>query len=111
MTYRSVDMVNKTLTMQNSTLPFESIAAIGHVTGNKMKKYGLKGLFYGGILGSTFGAIMAIEEPQYMILTVPICSGIDAAVLGIAGAGYGYTQKTSDRSFNLGPNDWEITNE
>ena len=109
MTYRSVDMENKILIMQNSTLPFESIATIGHATGNKMKKYGFKGLLYGGLLGSTFAVIMSIDAPHYMVLTVPICAGVDAAVLGIAGAGYGYTQKTSDRTFELGPGEWEFT--
>ena len=110
MTYLSVEMSSKLLIMKDDTLLFSDVTSIDHVTGTQAVNYGLKGLKYGGILGSTFGAIMAIDEPEYMVLTIPICAGIDGVVLGITGAGYGYTQKTSDRSFELGPDEWTINN-
>ena len=113
MKYRSVDMENKILIMKKTTLPFTDISAIDIPAGNKSKQYGLKGLLYGGLMGTTVGVVMTIPEEAYhlMFLTVPICAGVDGAVLGIAGAGYGYTQKINEHSFELGPNDWRIINE
>jgi len=113
MKYRSVDMENKILIMKKSTLPFTDISAIDIPEGNKSKQYGLKGLLYGGLMGATVGVVITIPEEAYhiMFLTVPICAGVDGAVLGIAGVGYGYTQKINEHSFELGPNDWRIENQ
>ena len=113
MKYRSVDMENKILIMKKTTVPFTDISAIDIPAGNKSKKYGLKGLLYGGLMGATVGVVMTIPDEAYhlMFLTVPICAGVDGAVLGIAGAGYGYTQKISEQSFELGSDQWRIANE
>ncbi len=113
MKYRSVDMENKILIMKKTTLPFSDISVIDIPAGNKSKKYGLRGLLYGGLMGATVGVVMTIPDEAYhlMFLTVPICAGVDGAVLGIAGAGYGYTQKISEQSFELGSDQWRIANE
>ncbi|MAD51843.1 MAG: hypothetical protein QF847_00200 [Candidatus Marinimicrobia bacterium] len=113
MKYRSVDMKQEILIMKKTTVPFTDISAIDIPAGNKSEKYGLKGLLYGGLMGATVGVAMTMpeEEYHYMIFTVPICAGVDGAVLGIAGAGYGYTQKISEQSFELGSDEWRIANE
>ncbi len=113
MKYRSVDMENKILIMKKTTLPFSDISVIDIPAGNKSKKYGLRGLLYGGLMGATVGVVMTIpdESYHYMIFTVPICTGIDAIALGIVGAGYGYTQKINKETFELGTDGWRIANE
>jgi len=113
MTYKSVDMANKILIMKKTTLPFTAITAIELAAGNKSQKYGTKGCLYGGLVGAMAGVAITMpeEEYHYMIFTVPICTGIDAITFGIVGAGYGYTQKINEQTFELGPNDWRIVNE
>ena len=113
MTYKSVDMANKILIMKKTTLPFTAITAIELAAGNKSQKYGTKGCLYGGLVGAMAGVAITMpeEEYHYMIFTVPICTGIDAITFGIVGAGYGYTQKINEQTFELGPNDWRIANE
>lgn len=111
-TYKSVDMASRTLLVENTSIPLSDISTIHYVTGTKMKERGLKGLKTGGLVGAAVGAVMGSVDGNfhYLFLTVPMCSAIDGAVLGIAGATIGSKQKKT-QAHALGENDWRIINE
>ena len=111
-TYKSVDVTDQTLVMENVSIPLGDVSAIHYVTGTKMKERGLRGLLTGGLVGATVGVIMVLPEGEYhyMVLTVPICAAVDGAVLGIVGAGIGSTKQNS-QAYALGENDWKIENQ
>ena len=111
-TYRSVDVTNQTLVMENISIPLGDVSAVHYVTGTKMKERGLRGLLTGGLVGAAVGVIMVLPEGEYhyMVLTVPICAAVDGAVLGILGAGIGST-KINSQAYALGNNDWRIANQ
>jgi len=111
-TYKSVDVASQTLLMENISIPLGDVRAIHYVTGTKMKERGLKGLKTGGMVGAAVGAVLGSVEGyyHYLFLTVPMCAAVDGVALGIVGAGIGYKEKKI-RIYNLGENDWRITNE
>ena len=111
-TYKSVDVASQTLLMENISIPLGDVSAIHYVTGTKMKGRGLKGLKTGGMVGAAVGAVLGSVEGyyHYLFLTVPMCAAVDGVALGIVGAGIGYKKKKI-RIYNLGENDWRITNE
>ena len=111
-TYRSVDPASQTLVMENMSIPFGDVGAINYVTGTQMKEHGVRGLLIGGLAGAAVGVAMVLPggEYHYMFLTVPICAAVDGAVLGILGAGIGYT-KQNFQAYALGENDWRIENQ
>jgi hypothetical protein len=111
-TYKSVDVASQTLLMENISIPLGDVSAIHYVTGTKMKERGLKGLKTGGMVGAAVGVVLGSFEGyyHYLFLTVPMCAAVDGVALGIVGAGIGYKEKKI-RIYNLGENDWKITNE
>ena len=111
-TYKSVDVTDQTLVMENVSIPLSDVSAIHYVTGTQMKERGLKGLLTGGLVGAAVGVAMVLPEGEYhyMVLTVPICAAVDGAVLGIVGAGIGATKQNS-QAYTLGENDWRIENQ
>ena len=111
-TYKSVDVTDQTLVMENISIPLGDVSAIHYVTGTQMKERGLRGLLTGGLVGSAVGVAMVLPEGEYhyMVLTVPICAAVDGAVLGIVGAGIGAT-KQNYQAYALGENDWKIENQ
>jgi hypothetical protein len=111
-TYKSVDVTDQTLVMENVSIPLGDVSAIHYVTGTQMKERGLRGLLTGGLVGAAVGVAMVLPEGEYhyMVLTVPICAAVDGAVLGIVGAGIGATKQNS-QAYALGNSDWRITNE
>ena len=111
-TYKSVDVTDQTLVMENVSIPLGDVSAIHYVTGTKMKERGLRGLLTGGLVGAAVGVIMVLPEGElhYMVLTVPMCAAVDGAVLGIVGAGIGSTKQNS-QAYALGENDWRIENQ
>ena len=111
-TYKSVDVASQTLIMENISIFLGDVSAIHYVTGTKMKERGLKGLKTGGMVGAAVGAFLGSVEGyyHYLFLTVPMCAAVDGVALGIVGAGIGYKEKKT-RIYNLGENDWKITNE
>jgi hypothetical protein len=111
-TYKSVDVTDQTLVMENVSIPLSDVSAIHYVTGTQMKERGLKGLLTGGLAGAAVGVAMVLPEGEYhyMVLTVPICAAVDGAVLGIVGAGIGSTKQNS-QAYALGENDWRIENQ
>ena len=111
-TYKSVDVTDQTLVMENVSIPLGDVSAIHYVTGTQMKERGLKGLLTGGLVGAAVGVAMVLPEGEYhyMVLTVPICAAVDGAVLGIVGAGIGSTKQNS-QAYALGENDWRIENQ
>lgn len=111
-TYKSVDVASQRLLMENISIPLGDVRAIHYVTGTKMKERGLKGLKTGGMVGAAVGAVLGSVEGyyHYLFLTVPMCATVDGVALGIVGAGIGYKEKKI-RIYNLGENDWKITNE
>jgi hypothetical protein len=111
-TYKSLDVASQTLLMENISIPLGDVRAIHYVTGTKMKERGLKGLKTGGMVGAAVGAVLGSVEGyyHYLFLTVPMCAAVDGVALGIVGAGIGYKEKKI-RIYNLGENDWRITNE
>ena len=111
-TYKSVDMTDQTLVMENISIPLGDVSAIHHVTGTQMKERGLKGLLTGGLAGAAVGVAMVLPggEYHYMFLTVPICAAVDGVVLGIVGAGIGATKQNS-QAYALSENDWRIENQ
>ena len=111
-TYKSVDVTDQTLVMENVSIPLSDVSAIHYVTGTQMKERGLKGLLTGGLVGAVVGVAMVLPEGEYhyMVLTVPICAAVDGAVLGIVGAGIGSTKKNF-QAYALGNNDWRIANQ
>ena len=111
-TYKSVDVASQTLLMENISIFLGDVSAIHYVTGTKMKERGLKGLKTGGMVWAAVGAVLGSVEGyyHYLFLTVPMCAAVDGVALGIVGAGIGYKEKKT-RIYNLGENDWKITNE
>ena len=111
-TYKSVNVTDQTLVMENVSIPLGDVSAIHYVTGTQMKERGLRGLLTGGLVGAAVGVAMVLPEGEYhyMVLTVPICAAVDGAVLGIVGAGIGATKQNS-QAYALGNSDWRITNE
>ena len=111
-TYKSVDVADQTLVMENVSIPLGDVSAIHYVTGTQMKERGLRGLLTGGLVGAAVGVAMVLPEGEYhyMFLTVPICATMDGAILGIVGAGIGAT-KQSSQAYALGENDWKIENQ
>ena len=111
-TYKSVDVTDQTVVMENVSIPLSDVSAIHYVTGTQMKERGLKGLLTGGLVGAAVGVAMVLPEGEYhiMFLTVPICAAVDGAVLGIVGAGIGAT-KQNYQAYTLGENDWRIENQ
>jgi len=111
-TYKSVDVADQTLVMENVSIPLGDVSAIHYVTGTQMKERGLRGLLTGGLVGAAVGVVMVLPEGEYhyMFLTVPICATVDGAILGIVGAGIGAT-KQSSQAYALGENDWKIENQ
>ena len=111
-TYKSVDVTDQTLVMENVSIPLSDVSAIHYVTGTQMKERGLKGLLTGGLVGAAVGVAMVLPEGEYhiMFLTVPICAAVDGSVLGIVGAGIGAT-KQNYQAYTLGENDWRIENQ
>ena len=111
-TYKSVDVTDQTLVMENVSIPLGDVSAIHYVTGTQMKERGLRGLLTGGLVGAAVGVAMVLPEGElhYMVLTVPICAAVDGAVLGIVGAGIGSTKQNS-QAYALGENDWRIENQ
>ena len=111
-TYKSVDVTDQTLVMENVSIPLGDVSAIHYVTGTQMKERGLRGLLTGGLAGAAVGVAMVLPEGEYhyMVLTVPICAAVDGAVLGIVGAGIGSTKQNS-QAYALGENDWRIENQ
>ena len=111
-TYKSVDVTDQTLVMEDVSIPLSDVSAIHYVTGTQMKERGLKGLLTGGLVGAAVGVAMVLPEGEYhyMVLTVPICAAVDGAVLGIVGAGIGATKQNS-QAYALGENDWKIENQ
>ena len=111
-TYKSVDVTDQTLVMENVSIPLGDVSAIHYVTGTQMKERGLRGLLTGGLVGAAVGVAMVLPEGEYhyMFLTVPICATMDGAILGIVGAGIGAT-KQSSQAYALGENDWKIENQ
>ena len=111
-TYKSVDVTDQTLVMENVSIPLGDVSAIHYVTGTQMKERGLRGLLTGGLVGAAVGVAMVLPEGElhYMVLTVPICAAVDGAVLGIVGAGIGSTKQNS-QAYALGKNDWKIENQ
>ena len=111
-TYKSVDVTDQTLVMENVSIPLGDVSAIHYITGTQMKERGLRGLLTGGLVGAAVGVIMVLPEGElhYMVLTVPICAAVDGAVLGIVGAGIGAT-KQNTQTYSLSENDWRIENQ
>ena len=111
-TYKSVNVTDQTLVMENVSIPLGDVSAINYVTGTQMKDRGLRGLLTGGLVGAAVGVAMVLPEGEYhyMLLTVPICAAVDGAVLGIVGAGIGATKQNS-QAYALGENDWKIENQ
>jgi hypothetical protein len=111
-TYKSVNVTDQTLVMENVSIPLGDVSAINYVTGTQMKERGLRGLLTGGLAGAAVGVAMVLPEGEYhyMVLTVPICAAVDGAVLGIVGAGIGSTKQNS-QAYALGENDWRIENQ
>ena len=111
-TYKSVDVADQTLVMENVSIPLGDVSAIHYVTGTQMKERGLKGLKTGGLAGAAVGVVLGVVDGEYhyLFLTVPMCTAVDGAVLGIVGAGIGYAKKNS-QAYALGENDWKIVNE
>lgn len=111
-TYRSVDVGSQTLVTENVSIPLGDVSAIHYVTGTQMKERGLKGLKTGGLVGAAVGAFLGVVDGEYhyLFLTVPICTAVDGAVLGIVGAGIGSTKQNS-QAYALGENDWKIENQ
>jgi len=111
-TYKSVDVTDQALVMENVSIPLGDVSAIYYVTGTQMKERGLRGLLTGGLVGAAVGVAMVLPEGEYhyMVLTVPICAAVDGAVLGIVGAGIGATKQNS-QTYALGKNDWKIENQ
>ena len=111
-TYKSVDVADQTLVMENVSIPLGDVSAIHYVTGTQMKERGLRGILTGGLVGAAVGVAMVLPEGEYhyMFLTVPICATVDGAILGIVGAGIGAT-KQSSQAYALGENDWKIENQ
>jgi len=110
--YKSVDVASQTLLVENTSIPLSDISTIRYVTGTQMKQRGLKGLMTGGMVGAAVGAVLGSVDGEfhYLFLTVPMCTVIDGAVLGIVGAGIGSTKKNS-QAYALGENDWKIENQ
>ena len=111
-TYKSVDVTDQTLVMENVSIPLGDVSAIHYVTGTQMKERGLKGLKTGGLVGAAVGAFLGVVDGEYhyLFLTVPMCTAVDGAVLGIVGAGIGSTKQNS-QAYALGKNDWRIENQ
>ena len=110
--YKSVDVASQTLLVENTSIPLSDISTIRYVTGTQMKQRGLKGLMTGGMVGAAVGAVLGSVDGEfhYLFLTVPMCTVIDGAVLGIVGAGIGSTKKNS-QAYAVGENDWKIENQ
>ena len=111
-TYKSVDVTDQTLVMENVSIPLGDVSAIHYVTGTQMKERGLKGLKTGGLAGAAVGVVLGVVDGEYhyLFLTVPMCAAVDGAVLGIVGAGIGSTKQNS-QAYALGENDWKIENQ
>jgi hypothetical protein len=111
-TYKSVNVTDQTLVMENVSIPLGDVSAIHYVTGTQMKERGLKGLKTGGLAGAAVGVVLGVVDGEYhyLFLTVPMCAAVDGAVLGVVGAGIGSTKQNS-QAYALGENDWRIENQ